>query len=64
MRTQTHGSGTTGRVAIELNRRCMLLDLAYTPDAYAPLALERMREVQRDIFAYRFHGVAVSREDG
>lgn len=25
------GSGTTGRVAVELNRRCVLLDLAYKP---------------------------------
>lgn len=45
------GSGTTGRVATELNRRCMLLDLAYSEDAYAPLARKRVKEVQRQIFA-------------
>lgn len=45
------GSGTTGRVAIELNRRAVLLDLAYSADAYAPLAQERLRDVQREMFA-------------
>lgn len=50
------GSGTTGRVAIELNRRGVLLDLAYTRATaedrekqreYDRLALTRLREVQR-----------------
>lgn len=45
------GSGTTGRVAIELNRRAVLLDLAYSAEAYAPLAQERLRDVQREMFA-------------
>lgn len=45
------GSGTTGRVAIELNRRAVLLDLAYSAEAYAPLAIERLRDVQREMFA-------------
>ena len=44
------GSGTTGRVAIELRRRCVLLDLAYAHD-YAPLAKERTSEVQLEAFA-------------
>ena len=39
------GSGTTGRVAIELGRRPVLLDLAYAHD-YAPLARKRTSEVQ------------------
>lgn len=47
------GSGTTARVAIELNRRVVLLDLAYhsrdgEPVAYAQLARERTSEVQRE----------------
>lgn len=45
------GSGTTGRVAIELNRRAVLLDLAYSAEDYAPLARERLRDVQREMFA-------------
>lgn len=45
------GSGTTGRVATELNRRCVLLDLAYSSEAYAPLAAERLSEVQREMWA-------------
>jgi DNA modification methylase len=49
------GSGTTGRVAIELNRRAVLLDLAYSREtaedrakgrSYATLARERTSEVQ------------------
>ena len=44
------GSGTTGRVAVELNRRAILLDLAYSADAYAPLARERTARVQRSMF--------------
>jgi len=52
------GSGTTGRVAIELNRTAILVDLAYgwatTEDlrkgtAYAPLADKRTRNVQRNL---------------
>lgn len=43
------GSGTTGRVAVELNRRAVLLDLAYSEDGYAPLARKRLREVQRNL---------------
>jgi DNA modification methylase len=50
------GSGTTGRVAIELNRRAVLLDLAYgratAEDVekgreYDRLALRRLSEIQR-----------------
>lgn len=50
------GSGTTGRVAIQLNRRPLLLDLAYARATaadlekdrdYAELARERTTEVQR-----------------
>jgi DNA modification methylase len=50
------GSGTTGRVAIELNRRAVLLDLAYGRATaedrekqrdYAALARTRISEVQR-----------------
>ena len=44
------GSGTTGRVAVELNRRAVLLDIAYSADAYAPLARERTIGVQRTMF--------------
>ena len=44
------GSGTTGRVAIELRRRVVLCDLAYSHD-YAPLAKERTSEVQLEAFA-------------
>ena len=40
------GSGTTGRVAVELNRRAVLLDLAYAHD-YGPLARKRTSAVQR-----------------
>lgn len=52
------GSGTTGRVAIELNRRAVLLDLAYARATeadrekecdYAALARERTTEVQREL---------------
>jgi DNA methylase len=39
------GSGTTGRVAIELGRRPVLLDLAYNAE-YAALAKERTSRVQ------------------
>lgn len=42
------GSGTTGRVAIELNRRAVLLDLAYTHE-YRELADKRTRNVQREL---------------
>lgn len=46
------GSGTTGRVAVELNRRAVLLDLAYAGEQaeYARLARERTSEVQRMLF--------------
>lgn len=44
------GSGTTGRVASELNRSAILLDLAYTHD-YGALARERTSRVQREMFA-------------
>ena len=40
------GSGTTGRVATELNRRGVLLDLAYAHE-YGPLAKKRNTNVQR-----------------
>jgi DNA modification methylase len=40
------GSGTTGRVAVELNRRAVLLDLAYHDHAQA-----RTRGVQRQLVA-------------
>jgi DNA modification methylase len=46
------GSATTGRVATELNRRAILVDLAYNPDSekhYAALAQERLSEVQREL---------------
>jgi hypothetical protein len=49
------GSGTTGRVAVELNRRAVLCDLAYRgrQDAggtgYAPLAHARTTGVQRQL---------------
>jgi DNA modification methylase len=52
------GSGTTGRVAIELNRRAVLLDLAYGRATaedrakcreYARLARTRLSEVQRTL---------------
>ncbi|MGH8863280.1 MAG: DNA-methyltransferase [Burkholderiales bacterium] len=52
------GSGTTGRVAIELNRRAVLVDLAYARATevdrekerdYAALARERTTEVQREL---------------
>lgn len=39
------GSGTTGKVATELNRRAVLLDLAYNAE-YAPLAKKRTANVQ------------------
>jgi site-specific DNA-methyltransferase (cytosine-N4-specific) len=45
------GSGTTGRVAIELGRRAVLLDLAYTDGAYKELAERRTSEVQNDLLA-------------
>lgn len=41
------GSGTTGRVALELGRRAVLVDLAYgAKDEYRKLAERRTREVQ------------------
>jgi DNA modification methylase len=41
------GSGTTGRVALELGRRGVLVDLAYAGEqSYAPLAQKRTSEVQ------------------
>jgi hypothetical protein len=43
------GSGTTGRVAIELRRRAILLDLAYGHD-YGPLAKKRTSNVQTGMF--------------
>jgi DNA modification methylase len=39
------GSGTTGRVAMELNRRGVCMDLAYNAE-YAPLARKRTSNVQ------------------
>jgi DNA modification methylase len=39
------GSGTTGRVAVALRRRAVLLDLAYTAE-YAELARQRTSQVQ------------------
>lgn len=44
------GSGTTGRVAIELRRRAVLLDLAYGSE-YAALAKKRTTNVQLEAFA-------------
>jgi DNA modification methylase len=45
------GSGTTGRVALELRRRAILCDLAYGEnDDYRKLALERTRNVQVEFF--------------
>lgn len=44
------GSGTTGRVAVEIRRRCVLLDLAYSSD-YGPLAVKRTTNVQLEAFA-------------
>ena len=44
------GSGTTGQVAIELRRRCVLMDLAYAHD-YGPLAVKRTTNVQMEAFA-------------
>lgn len=44
------GSGTTGRVAIELRRRAVLLDLAYGHE-YGPLAKKRTTNVQLEAFA-------------
>ena len=49
------GSGTTGRVAIKLNRRAILLDVAYHESdnplvkSYAELAKERTSKVQRNL---------------
>ena len=42
------GSGTTGRVAIELGRRAVLLDIAYSAE-YAPLAAARTSNVQKSM---------------
>lgn len=42
------GSGTTGRVAIALRRRAVLLDLAYSAE-YAAMARERTSEVQVEL---------------
>lgn len=42
------GSGTTGRVAIHLNRRAVLFDLAYGAE-YAALAAARTSKVQRSL---------------
>lgn len=43
------GSGTTGRVAVELNREAVLLDLAYSGSGYEELADTRTRNVQRQL---------------
>lgn len=43
------GSGTTGRVAIELNRRVALVDITYSGAGYKPLAEERLSSVQRQM---------------
>jgi DNA modification methylase len=43
------GSGTTGRVAIELNRRAVLVDITYSGAGYKPLAEERLSGVQRQM---------------
>jgi DNA modification methylase len=44
------GSGTTARVATELNRRAVCLDIAYAhPTGYAGLADARTRGVQRNL---------------
>jgi DNA modification methylase len=45
------GSGTTGRVALELRRRAILLDLAYGDGPYQALAERRTSEVQTDFLA-------------
>lgn len=45
------GSGTTGRVAVELGRRAVLLDLAYQAGAYKELAERRTSQVQIDLLA-------------
>jgi DNA modification methylase len=42
------GSGTTGQVAVSLNRSAVCLDLAYT-HTYGELAKERTSEVQREL---------------
>lgn len=42
------GSGTTGRVAIELNRTPILVDLAYNAE-YKDLAAQRTSQVQRNL---------------
>jgi DNA modification methylase len=45
------GSGTTGRVALELRRRAILCDVAYGPeDEYRRLAEQRTRNVQVEFF--------------
>lgn len=44
------GSGTTGRVAIELRRRAVLLDLAYGAE-YLQLATQRTTNVQLEAFS-------------
>ena len=47
------GSGTVGKVAIELNRRAILVDGAYDPelgeDGYLPMAQRRCSNVQRNL---------------
>lgn len=43
------GSGTTGRVAVELGRHAILLDLAYAHE-YGPLAVKRTTNVQLEAF--------------
>lgn len=42
------GSGTTGQVAVSLNRNAIMLDLAYT-HSYGELARQRTSEVQREL---------------
>lgn len=43
------GSGTTGRVAVELNRSAVLLDIAYGNSVYGQLAKGRTTNVQRNL---------------
>lgn len=45
------GSGATGRVAVELGRHAVRLDLAYEAGAYKELAERRTSEVQIDLLA-------------
>jgi DNA modification methylase len=43
------GSGTVGKVAVELGRRAILSDIAYHEDGYLELARRRTEGVQRPL---------------